>query len=213
METIQKTMTFERAKCVGRSLYGNMQYAICYCHMLSNRNETKWNAVAKSHLKMHNKNLFIGLDPVSVAWLHIRLVSSRLGSTLLASRGSMLCKPGSLFYIYFSSFFSHFFFTTHIIRSTYYTKTQITQQIFTDAVNRNRFNFPHRLAVSLLPSLSAAIYPSLSVGVYVDSSYWFALAALHSKDASCGPDPIREIKVQSSHIQGANTKKNVARPN
>jgi len=103
-------MTFERAKCVGRSLYGNMQYAICYCYMLSNRNETKWNAVAKSHLKMHNKNLFIGLDPVSVAWLHIRLVSSRLGSTLLASRGSMLCKPGSLFYIYFSSFFSHFFF-------------------------------------------------------------------------------------------------------
>lgn len=113
-----------------------------------NRNETKRNAVAKSHLKMHNKNLFIGLGPLAsphCILVSTRLVSSRLDLTLLASRGSMLCKPGSLFvfiYIFLLLFFFYSCFTAHIIRSTYYTKTQITQQIFTDAVNRNRFNFP-----------------------------------------------------------------------
>lgn len=145
MESIQKTMTFERAKCVGRLLYAigyMLNVAIC-CPTESKWNETK----CSRQIAFENaqQKLVYWLRPLGVASLHIGIDSYRLDLTWLFSRLVGQCYVNlvhfSFSYIYFFCFF-YSCFTAHIIHSTYYTKTQITQQIFTDAVNRNRFNFP-----------------------------------------------------------------------
>lgn len=143
---------------------------------------------------MHNKNLFIGLDPT---------VASRL-----ETRGSMLCKPGSLIfsiyilYIYFVHFeFYHTHNTLNLLHknpnnsTNIYGRSQQKSIQFFSSI-RGRWWCPVSVYIGIPVSFLAPIAPcpvprvcvSLSLSVYVGIRLT-GLAALHSKDASCGPDP------------------------
>lgn len=154
-----------------------------------NRNETKRNAVAKSHLKMHNKNLFIGLGPLAsphCILVSTRLVSSRLDLTLLASRGSMLCKPGSLFvfiYIFLLLFFLLVFYRTHNTLNLLHKNPNNSTNIYGRSQQKS-------IQFSLQPPRTrySRLFRPPYARLFRSASMWIrltGLAALHSKDASC----------------------------
>lgn len=156
-----------------------------------NRNETKRNAVAKSHLKMHNKNLFIGLGPLAsphCILVSTRLVSSRLDLTWLFSRLVGQCYVNlvhfSFSYIYFFCFFFLLvFYRTHNTLNLLHKNPNNSTNIYGRSQQKS-------IQFSLQPPRTrySRLFRPPYARLFRSASMWIrltGLAALHSKDASC----------------------------
>jgi len=188
MESIQKTMTFERAKCVGRLLYAigyMLNVAIC-CPTESKWNETK----CSRQIAFENaqQKLVYWLRPLGVASLHIGIDSSRLDLTWLFSRLVGQCYVNlvhfSFSYIYFFCFFFLLvFYRTHNTLNLLHKNPNNSTNIYGPSQQKS-------IQFSLQPPRTrySRLFRPPYARLFRSASMWIrltGLAALHSKDASC----------------------------